>query len=367
MKTKKTLVLTIATIVICACNNNTGTFSNEKMITVDSLNIETIFVDSIENCSYTGFSGVRGDSIYYLDRVLSYLYTISEDGHVGFRELGLGKSSNELPLKYSMQVSYDDEGESFDFMGGSYDMYIYSKDQKTSRVDMKPAGDKNSYSSSTAYTLWDEVIMESDKDYIYYNILGNNEKVDIFHRDDYLEKAAIIMRVSKKNGEMAPIGRYSDYYAANKSKLKHLPYYYFDKDGDGGFYVTYQADSTIYHYDKDFNVIARFGIQGRDMCVDYSNPGTTLESFVEAYQSDKGKVGRYYWIKKCGDYVFRSYFKSKEADTDGLQIYKDNVLIGDVDVPHGFRVAGKCENYWVTTLSFNNEPEQMHFYRFKID
>lgn len=367
MKTMKFFSCLAMTAVLLSCGNVTKNKSDKVAIVVDSLSIEKIDVDSIKNCSYTGFSGVAGDSIYYFDGILSYLYFVSEDGKVGSRQLGLGKSSSELPIKCPMQVCYNEKGKSFDIIGSSYDMYIYGKDKKTLRSFMKPSGDKNSYASSTAYTFWDKVTLVSDNEYIYYNVLGNNDKVSIFGCDDYLEKAAIIMKVSKKDGTMFPIGNYSEFYVANKNKVKHLPYYYFDLDGDGGFYVTYQVDSLIYHYDKDFNLKESFGLKGRDMYSNYSDPGNSTESFVNAFKNDNGKVGCYYWIKKYGDYLFRSYFKSDNAVSDGLQIYKEGVLIADVDVPHNFKVIGRCNDYWVTMIDFVDTASAMSFYRFKIE
>lgn len=367
MKTANLSFLFIVIAFFSACGKGIKKNTSESNISINSLSVENIVLDSIDNCSYIGFSGVKGDSIYYFDEVLSYLYSVSADGHIGERQLGLGKSASELPIKNSMQACYSEEDETFNILGSSYDLYLYNtEDRKTHRISMKPTGNDDSFQSSTAYTLWDEVLMGSDKDYVYYNIFGNNEKVDIFNRSDYIDKAALLMRVSKKDGEMTPIGSYSEYYKQNKNKIKHMPRYYFDIDDEGGFYLTFQVDSLIYHYDKDFNLIESFGLQGRDMNTKMSDPGSTTDSFVKAFMADKDNVGHYYWIKKCKDYVFRSYFKSKDSKTDGLQIYKDGTLIGDVDVPHNFRVAGYIGNYFVTNIIYKESPASMSFYRFKL-
>lgn len=354
-------------LMLTACNSVVNNKNNDgASIEIDSLDITKVAVDPIDNCSFVGFSGVDGDSLFYFDRVSSYLYSISAEGHLGSRELGLGHSGSEIPIKNANYVCYSEESKSYDIMGGTYDMYFYDDNKKCRRVDMKPQGESDSFESSTAYTLWDEVVMASDKDYIYYNVIGNNDNVAIYSRDDYFDKAHIIMKVSKKDGSMIPFGKYSELYVANKNKIKHLPRYYFDVDGEGGLYVTYQADSVIYHCDKDFNIIETFGRQGVDMNTDYSDPGNTIESFANALSADAERVGQYYWIKKCGDYVFRSYFKSKESKTDGLQIYKDGVLVGDVDVPHKFKVVGKIKDYWFTSIASDEGQGKQNFYKFKF-
>lgn len=132
------------------------------------------------------------------------------------------------------------------------------------------------------------------------------------------------------------------------------------------FYITYQVDSLIYRCDKNFNIIDHFGVQGRDMNTNYTACGTTMESFANAITSDTNNVGQYYWLKTYKNYVFRSYFKSKDAKSDGLQIYKDGILIGDVDVPHNFKVIGKIKDYWVTAIDINEEQNAMSFYKFKF-
>ena len=55
--------------------------------------------------------------------------------------------------------------------------------------------------------------------------------------------------------------------------------------------------------------------------------------------------------------LFRSYRKGGGSVTDGLQVYRDGVLVGDVDVPLGFRMAG----YVVP----DEEGERLYMFRFK--
>ena len=113
MKATTLFYFCIAIVFSCACGRQTLKNTADLNITINSLSVEKIVLDSIDNCSYTGFSGVEGDSIFYFDEVLSYLYSISQDGHIGERQLGLGKSASELPIKSPMQVCYSNEDKSF--------------------------------------------------------------------------------------------------------------------------------------------------------------------------------------------------------------------------------------------------------------
>ncbi len=99
MKATTLFPLFIAIVLFSACRETSVKKTTGSKISINSLNIEKIALDSIDNCSYIGFSGIRGDSVFYFDEVLSYLYSISLDGHIGERQLGLGKSASELPIK----------------------------------------------------------------------------------------------------------------------------------------------------------------------------------------------------------------------------------------------------------------------------
>ena len=361
-------VLAVA-LSVAACSDKTySAGDSEKDITVGSVAVDTVAVGSIAECSYTGYSGVYNDSLYFYDEQLSYFYAISLNGEVGERRLGLGHSAKEMPIARPSKVSYSERAGQLVALGSSNDAYIYDvKDNNVRKISTKPKGDKREYSSSSAYTLWNYVVMKNDKDNFYFNVLGNNDAVDIFQKKDYFEKAAILMKVSLKDGKMTPMGRYSDYYVENRNDIWHLPYYYFDIDNSGGFYVAYQVDSLVYHYDSGFNLISAFGFQGKDMNTAYSNPGTTVDDFQKAYLVDIENTGYYYWVAHVDDYTFRSYRKSGKCKTDGLQIYRGTTLVGDVDVPHNFKVAGRVGDSYVTEINIDEKAQKLSFYKFKVD
>lgn len=369
MKNNILLVVCLVSFVMMSCGNKQ---SDDRDANVDilftELSVDSVTIDSIPNCSFTGFSGTIGDSLYFFDEQLSYLYAVSLDGEIGSRKLGLGHGPNEIPIMRPQDVCFSDKTGELVVLGSSYDVYVYDvKADKVRKVLLQPEGDKRLYSSSSAYTSWNYMVMASDGTNLYYNVIGNNENVDIFHQKDYFDKAAIIMNADIKDGKMVPVGKYSDYYVNNRSKIWHLPYYYFDIDDDGGFYVTYQVDTLVYHYDSDFNLKESFGFKGKEMNTDYSTPGETERSFVKAYEADIKNAGYNYWLKRVGDCTFRSYRKSGSAKTDGLQVYRGITLIGDVDVPHDFKVAGKVGDYYVTKIAIDEKAEKLSFYRFKLN
>jgi len=64
--------------------------------------------------------------------------------------------------------------------------------------------------------------------------------------------------------------------------------------------------------------------------------------------------------------VFRTYTKGNEEKYDGLQIYRDEKLLADVDVPEGFMVSGFSDPYVYSSVFVNQDMEELHIFRFNI-
>ena len=360
------VLLFLLFIISVSCKNNkvqiVDSVSN-KNIKYSEVIIDTVYVE-IEDSSYSGFSGVTNNSLYFFDEYFSYYYPVSIDGRVGSRRMGAGGAPFEIPIRNALEVCFADEN-TFVTMGGTLDMYILKNMGDRKMIGMIAQGKKDSYNSSTAYTLWPEIIMRSDGKNLFYNVKGNNESVAV-ERNDYYQNARTLMKVDLNSGKMEPVGKYSDYYVANRNRVKHLPFVYFDVDAKGRFYVTHQADSLIYLYNRNFDLIKRLGFQGVSMNTNYSNPSYDLG---RAYINDMREKGYYYWIKKVEeqDMMFRIYQKGSHSLNDGMQVYQGDDLVADVEVPKGFRVIGYVAPYFVTQIICDDDGETMKFYRFTLE
>ena len=343
---------------------------NNQHVGIENIKYSTVVIDTIyiaiENSSFSGFSGVIDNSLYFFDEFFSFYYPISIEGNIGKRSLGLGNAPYEIPIRGPLEVCFSNNN-SFIVMGGSNDAYIYEQMNNRRRLGMIAHGEKESYESPAAYTIWPEVIMRSYGDHFFYNVIGNNESVDPVTKNDYFKSAHLLMKVDLNSGEMEPVGNYSDYYVTNRNKLKHLPMVYYDIDNKGNFYVTFQADSLIYVYNRKFDLIKCMGYQGKNMDIDYSNPNPDENSFEKAYLHDMQEKGYYYWIKNINELTMRIYQKGAHAHNDGMQIYQGNDLIADIVVPKGFKVIGYVSPYFVTQVICDEDNETMKFYRFKLE
>ena len=362
----------VAVFATCACTLFCSSCASEQTINTSSKDIryagckiELISFD-LPQTSFCCFSGMMGDSIYCFDNVLSNLYSISVDGTVGKRRMGYGHGAGELPIKQSISVNYNQNDNSFLVMGSSYDAYLYNMNNQVKKIDLLPDNHEESYRSAKSYTFWPETIIRSDGENFYFDVKGNSEDVSHVFQENYYDEASILMKANMKTGQMEPIGRYSDFYKENKNKFRHLSRVYFDLNENNDFYVAFQMDSLIYHYDKNNNLIECFGFPGEEMDTDYTESGCGAESVVSASKKDKKRVGCYYWIKCVGNLVFRCYRKSENVKYDGMQVYEGNTLIADLKVPKNFRVIGKIGDYYVTEVICSEKKQKTGFYRFKM-
>lgn len=364
---EKRLFYLVLLCLIVSCKSHINKSENRGQIDIKVSKIDIHPVEfKINNSSYMGFSGIGKDSLYFFDEFFNHYYHISLDGEVGKKQGGLGRGPGELSVKNPLEARYCVSNNSLIALGGTNDIFIMNQMTNAKRIGYKmDEADVVSYDSATSYTLWPEIVADCDGKYFYYNVQGNDDAVGIM-RSDYYEKAALLMRVDINSGEVEPIGHYSTYYAENRDKLKHLPFYYFDVAENGDIYVTHQADPLIYRYDSDFNLKRAFGFDGIDMNTEYSNPGSTQEQFMEAYEKDMQGAGFYYWVHHINGYTFRSYKKQGVESQNGLQIYKGETLIGDVEVPANFKVIGYIKPYFVTKIICDEENERAKFYKFKL-
>jgi len=343
--------------------------SQSDVIAVKDIKYTNIDIDTVniymDNSSYSGFSGVHKDKLYFFDEFFSYYYDISIEGQVADRYIGLGKGPKEIPIRSSIEVcTYKDEFLAF----GGNNAYLLKNFENTKPLVMNLSGDVNSYDASAAYTLWPQTTLRMNDKAFFYNIAGSHDAVDPIAQKDYFANARILMKVDLQTMNSTPIGKYSDYYIKNSQKLRHLVFYNYDIDNEGQFYITYQADSVIYVYDKKFTPVKKIGFQGSNMNVDYSDPSGGPENMEKAFMNDINK-GYYYWLEHIDNtgLTFRSYQKGSHTEDDGLQIFKNDKLIADVEVPKNFKVTGYIAPYYVTKIICDEEKETMKFYRFILE
>lgn len=165
---------------------------------------------------------------------------------------------------------------------------------------------------------------------------------------------------------MLAIG-YPESYESDSDRKAVFSSVNFDIDRMGNFYLTYEADTLIYVYDKEFCMKQCFGFSGRDMDLNYVSTLTPQE-VGQNYRKERNTKGFYNWMEYVDEtnVLFRSYKKGKERSSDGLQIYQKGILIGDVDVPKGLKVMGFINPYYYSYIISDEEREKLYLYRFRL-
>lgn len=277
---------------------------------------------------------------------------------------------DELATKNIVGYCPLDNGGHF-FIGPSNDCYVFNQYFKKNHffvLNRSNYGTEPSYDSPFYYTLsYPKLILRNYKDKVYTNVYCEHPQLHMFSSyNEYIEGAHYIASVGLLDGAMDSVyGNYPKTYEAGNTKQFTLVNY--DVDKDGNFYVSFEADSLVYMYDNAFNPLVAFGYDGKEMDKDYAVLHS-VKDFRMRNMDEREKRSYYTWVEYIDerDLLFRSYRKAQASPADGLQIYHKHVLVGDVNVPKGFKVMGYSAPYFYASVPIDEENEKITFYKFKL-
>lgn len=363
-------------VIMASCQNETRTVlvhSGEKTIEFDSISFMRVDLEETTT-TYDIESGIKGQSIYVIDKYLCTLNFHNSSGELQSSHLGVGRASNETVIGRIAGGAFLPD-ERLALFNGSAVYMLYNEDlclQDWFRIDYNSKSlPKDCYDMPKAYTQrYNRLVCRSHGDCIYCNMeLATQETNMLVSGKEYLEKTFNILEIDM---DKQALGRllvqgFPSSYAENTSSKIILSSSYFDIDVDGAIYVTYEADSCIYVYDKNNHITAKFGFAGKNMDTHYTST-PTLAEVKKNYRKERKQRGYYNWIEydDVNGLLFRSYQKGKHAPVDGLQIYKNHNLIADVDVPKHFKVMGYIEPYYYSYVIADEDNEKLYLYRFTL-
>jgi hypothetical protein len=342
---------------------------NRKDITIHQIDMDTLLLPEIL-CSYLGYIQTNRDSIYYTDSKFCWVFSFGKDGSVGTRHLGRGAGPSELPTGKIAGSVFLDSCRHF-FVGMSHDCYIYDRHyrmDKRYRIDIGRPDYNLTYDNPVSYMLnYGELVMRYFNGYLYYT--AHTEKEGLWYYENPEESIAnehIIAKMNIHNGKLEELlGWVSPFYTPSKH-IFHLATPYFDIDKQGHFHITYALDPLIYTYDKDFSPLTAFGYEGKRMNKKYSSSAVEND-YRTAWLADKAKCGYYTGLEYIDEIgmLLRTYTRGEKEPCDGLQIYRNETLIGDVDIPKGMTVIGYIEPF-VYGAAINEDNEEINVYRFAL-
>ena len=339
---------------------------------ISDIELDTIFLDSVPT-SYVVESSMHLGKVYLLDKLFCMLYQFDNEGKLQGRYLGQGRAKNETTIgRVATHTFVGDNLFLLDHSGG-YHLYdkdflkkdyfrlIYDKDWELNKI----------YETPKAYTQrYNDMVCRAFDGNVFFNVhLAFPEFNIVTTTKTHLERSANIQEICLKQedfGRLLAIG-YPDSYKHNSERKAIISSVVFDINHQGDFYLTYEADSLIYVYDKDFHMKQCYGFLGRDMDLNYKSTSTPQE-VGRYYREERNTKGFYNWLEYIDEtnMLFRSYQKGIGCVSDGLQIYQDGILIGDIDVPKGLKIMGYVEPYYYSYVLSDEEKEKLYLYRFKL-
>lgn len=363
-------------IVLISCHTeNINLFplptNSEKGTQITHIDLDTIIMEHIES-SYLGKSGItQNNDLYFIDTYYCYFFTFDTLGNFKHRYLGQGRAPHETTAGKIAGHTLLPDGGLFllDFQLGHY---IYDSTFNIQKMFFLKRNESADVTKTSAiYThQYDRLVCRNFNNNVYFNMYSEHPNLDYIEQTDrYMKKCRHISEIdvqTEKDKRMLG-GGYPEIYTLNPLKYILFSGVNFDVDNKGNFYVSYEADSLIYKYNFDYRPILSYGFSGKNMDMEYKQ----INSYKECrkyYFDQRETKGYYNWLEYIDEtnLLFRSYSKGAKESTDGLQIYENTTLIGDLAVPKNFKIAGYIKPYYYSQAIIDEEGERMVFYRFKL-
>ncbi|MEG1607233.1 MAG: hypothetical protein RR329_03300 [Mucinivorans sp.] len=378
----KNFTLTICLILLLvSCGSQSTTTAtlfpenNSEKALKYTVKIDTLVIND-STTSFIGKTFIDEKNIYFADQFFNYVYKFDTQGKLTGRYLGSGKSNKELAVgNFNGAAMFTDDARTV-YLGHQIDVHLYDpafEKIKTFQIqnyldNIDPKA--NPYDTPKGYTYaLDNFVIRGISDAIYINIYADvSGRNPVEFPQAYYTNGHPIMKIGLGSNKVEGLlWNFPPAYSENYGDKGILFHVLFDVDKAGNFYICCEADSTIYSYDKDFNPIGACGYQGSDMDTQYAK----VASYADANNvwEETRKKGLYQWLEYIDQtgLLFRTYSKSADADTWGLQVFLDNSMVAHADVPVGLKVIGYIDPYYYGEIIADPDKKTMKILRFKLD
>ncbi len=342
-------------------------------IEIKSLSPVSFTLDKVES-SYVGYLDMKQDSICLIDQRFASIFLFDKQGELKSRYLGLGGGAKEIDT--GMIEGYADMLNSYFFIGPMRDCFIYDKDfslQKKFILKLSDQSTTPSYDTPKIYTSTNSnALMKAYDKYVYYTVFSEYPGLSFIDSSDAYKdcykNVHYLAKINTETGVLEDVlGHFPQVYQEDPAIKQFFNVHFDIEQSSGRFFVTFEADSLIYEYDKDFLPQRTYGYAGKNMqkATEIMLTGEDFQRINESSRQESGYNTGLKFIAETG-LLFRSYHRGGSAQMDGLQIYRDGQLIGDVDVPKGFKLLGYHAPYYYGSTGVDEEAEKIEIYKFEI-
>lgn len=164
------------------------------------------------------------------------------------------------------------------------------------------------------------------------------------------------MNVSKVFGNMPVIYQ--------TKSVPHINFFDYTTNSDT-IYVNFPIDSLIYVYKYPDTLLYTLGFECQNINRDYTETFdvTPGNKYLRIDSKKVGIISNIKYIPETG-ILFRTYIKNMLNQDYGLQIYENNDLIADINVPSSFKIIGYQAPYYYGVKSKPLETEEQTFFTF---
>jgi len=353
----------------------------EKNFLVDAIALDSILIKDLPS-SYNGYVRVFGDTIFLIDYLSNRVFPISINGNALPFRLGDGRGPSEFFGGIIHNLVFLEDGD-FIILGTSWDLHYFNSDwrfQEMKRVNWqstKPTEvDDQNPNPANPYNYTFTYHTERDKarvlgDHLYCEVLCEHPKMNMFNSRDYYQKVRVVGKVEIATGIVDTLMGFRSLEYEKYNFIGQFSRALFDvSQSRNQFYLGFEPDDLIYVCDDNFVPIRAFGVGGVDMKKAYTEYNGFDEDEIKKIIRNDWKTRGYYtrieYIEER-DLLFRAYNRGDHSPFDGLQVYKNEILVADVDVPKGFRVEGYIAPYFVSSFIPDPMYESGKIYLFKLD
>lgn len=349
----------------------------DKIIKV---NIDQIDIKS-KSLIGVGYSFLQNEKIYFLDKMNTQLIEFDPEGNYKGTHISKGEGPSEIQRFESFTVS----GVHKYFMSG-YTIYEFDEKNELSNRTVLDFYHNSSMKNIESDPQPDdpgiyevkyvnnEIFVRDGK--IYTKIETSNPKLNFLMHNRYYQETANYGEFDLKTGKILRILGQKPPVYLKYNFIPHFDFYYHDIT-ENEIYISFEPDSLIYIADNNFKYKEAFGVSGVGMIQDYTEVNN-MEDYETYWRPNRAQKGFYRHLKYIPEdnIMFRTYTigvadnKSFDyaSNPQRMQIYRDKVLIGDVEVPNYFKVIGKIGEYYYADGSGGNpDNEEIVVYKFKLE
>lgn len=341
--------------------------------------IDTMRVN-LENSSGMGNFYMKDSIITFVDAISCTFYDLNLHGQLIESYFGKGRGENEIrTIMYAYPIENDPLNRGI-IVDNDYLVTIF--DRKNRKIDYckkinfgKINKRRNQYQSPGLYQIVDftdfgmSFYLDTDSLLIFPINIDNRmtatpDKID----NKRYEKGAILGKLNLSTMEVEGVmGRFPEFYKHNP--MPHMEFFQY-VISDGLLYVDHAVDSLIYVYKYPDDLQYTIGYECYGIDRDYTS--TKIIDQNEIFKDDVQHVGLNSGLILCSENntLCRTYMKNVATGESGLQIYKDNNLIADVEIPAYFKLLGYKDRYYYGTCLIPAEDldcTYLTLYRIKID